>query len=153
MMTRDIKGRFKSTKPQTEVCECKKEENCDYKKVESVEERDFSYYSKLLKKPFDTLEALQKAEDEFKKAHEAELKAKEEKSTAAKEIQDAYVAYRKLIIEHKKAEDEAYSNYLKKRNEFIKKYGSYHMTYSSPDTIIKYNYDIFDNFFDNIFKF
>ena len=55
-------------------------------------ERNYSYYSKVLKEPFDTLLELEKAET----AHYAELKAKEDKATQKKtdatKVEEAFKA-------------------------------------------------------------
>ena len=58
----------------------------------SAETNTYSYYSKVLKKPFDSLEELRKAEDE----HQAALTAKETKAAQkkldAKKVEDAFKA-------------------------------------------------------------
>lgn len=83
------------------------------------------YYSEELKKYFNDEAECRKAEKEYEEKHAAELKAKEERAKRAKEINDAY------------------AHYVKLRNEFIKDYGSFHMTYD--DGNFK---SLFDYFFD-----
>jgi regulator of protease activity HflC (stomatin/prohibitin superfamily) len=93
------------------------------------------YYSQLVHKIFDTEEACLDAEKEFKTAlaekEAKELKLKEEKKSRAKEVEDAYEAYQ-----------EAEKKYIKLRNEFIKDYKQYRMTYSS---VADYVNDIFEH--------
>lgn len=73
------------------------------------------YYSDKTKKLFNTEEELVKAEKEFDEKHALELKAKEEKTAKAKEV------------------EEAYKKYLDLRSNFIKEYGSYHQTLTEKD--------------------
>lgn len=82
------------------------------------------YYSEELKKYFNDEAECRKAEKEYEEKHAAELKAKEERSAKAKEVEAAYKKYVEL------------------RNEFIKKYGSFHMTYDNGN---------FKSFFDYFF--
>ena len=96
------------------------------------------YYSETLQKAnkqylFDTEEDLKKAEKDYqlsKKEQDKKLaikKAKAEEITKAyKHIEEVKKTCRDMI---KQAEDE----YLKKRQEFINEYGSFHMTYSNQD--------------------
>lgn len=95
---------------------------------------DYGYFSKLLQKPFDTVEELVAAEDEYNKAHEAEIKAAEEKKSMAKAVEDAYKHYIAVSEEVSKVLAEARDAYLQKRAEFINKYHSYHMSYYQDDT-------------------
>ena len=83
------------------------------------------FYSEVLKKTFQTEEECLKAEKEFEEKHAAELKAKEEKAAKAKEI------------------EQAYKHYIELRDAFVKEYGSYHMTYTKPETSLV---DLFNNF-------
>ena len=85
-------------------------------------ESNMKYYSEKLKKLFDKENELQKAEQDFDKKEAVELKKREERATRAKEV------------------DEAYSHYLKLLKDFIKDYGSYHHTIKDND---------FDVFFDS----
>lgn len=111
-------------------------------RFEKVEEPSYGYFSRLLKKDFDTVEELVKAEEEFNKAHEAEIKAKEEKKTKAEAIECAYrnvIEARKdakrIIEEAQEKASEiiktAESKYYELRNAFVKEYGSFHSTYTN----------------------
>ncbi len=84
------------------------------------------FYSEVLKKYFEDKGACEKAEKEYNEKHALELKAKEERTKRAKEV------------------EEAYANYIKLRNEFIKDYKEYHMTYRDSDNGIE---SLFDYFF------
>ena len=106
--------------------------------------RSYGYYSRLLKKPFDSLDALEKAEEEYDKAHAAEIERAEKKKARADEIKSAYEAFLKERADARKAVEEvetkanesvkeAKSRYLKLRDEFVKDYGGYHMTYTNSD--------------------
>ena len=72
--------------------ECIKDEKFMNENNARKAEQSYSYYSRLLKEPFDTVEALQRAED----AYYAKLKAKEDKAAAkkadAKKVQDSFVS-------------------------------------------------------------
>lgn len=83
------------------------------------------YYSEKLKKIFDDAESLEKAEKAQEEKYALELKNKEERATRAKEV------------------DDAYKNYLKLLRAFVKDYGSYHFSYTNDD-------DGFINFIDNL---
>lgn len=87
------------------------------------------YYSETLKKYFEDKAECEKAEEEYNRKHAEELKAKEERKARAKEV------------------DEAYKNYINLRNDFIKKYGSYHTTYTSEDTKDANLVDLFEEVF------
>ena len=92
------------------------------------------YYSEKLKKVYDTVEQLQKAEAEYDKAHAAEIKKAEERkrradeiAAARKDLQNAQKKYNELV------------------NKFIKDYGSYHATYNGEDVSAT---DLFYRLFD-----
>lgn len=94
-----------------------------------MENKDYFYYSKLLKQPFETLEALRAAEAKVRAAE----KAKDEKKEDAKKVNDAYAKYVEVVNRTNKEVIEARKAYEDLKAAFIKKYGSYHMTYTSPD--------------------
>ena len=118
---------------------------------------DFMYYSRLLQKPFGTLEELQEAEFEIRKQQEEKQKAIDAKKEAAKLVEEAIK--RRIEAEQlaKKTKAEAYKSYLevcekadqvvaieaKTEQEalkmFCEKYGSFHSTVKIGD--ITYNYD------------
>lgn len=95
----------------------------------SKTEQNYSYFSRVLNKPFDTLEELRKAEAE----HFNVLKQREaliqEKKARAKEVEDAYTLYLETRKECSKQIAAAESNYLKLRDKFAKDYNGYHFTY------------------------
>ena len=74
------------------------------------------YYSEKLNKVFDTVEDLESAEKEHAEKETQALKLREERKVRAKEVEDAYIAYKKLL------------------NQFIKDYGSYHQTIKDKDS-------------------
>jgi len=86
------------------------------------------FYSEILKKYYNTEEECLEAEKEYNEKHKAELLAKEEKTAAAKEI------------------EEAYKKYINLRSDFIKRYGSYHMTLTDKDLPTSSLFDLFDRF-------
>ena len=92
---------------------------------------DYGYYSKKLNKPFDTLDELKKAEGALEEKEKQVERAKIERATAAKEIEE-------LI----KQRDELQKKIDEKLNAFVKKYGSYHYTFKNP-----FNNGVFDYFF------
>ncbi len=104
------------------------------------------YYSELLKKPFDTVEELEKAEQEKKEQINALKKKNEERTTRAKEIENAYKSY--LDTKKKAFEeiDNAYYHYLELRNKFVDDYGSFHMTFTDKDD--NGNYSLSSSFED-----
>ena len=87
---------------------------------ERVEERNYSYYSKVLKKPFDSLRELKEAEA----AYYTELKAKEDKAATKKadaaKVEEAFKALnttRRVYKESLLKMTEKYSADLKKLKE------------------------------------
>jgi rRNA maturation endonuclease Nob1 len=87
---------------------------------ERVEERNYSYYSRILKKPFDSLRELKEAEADYY----AELKAKEDKAATkkadAQKVEEAFKALnttRRVYKESLLKLTEAYSADLKKLKE------------------------------------
>lgn len=127
-----------------------------------AEGNDVWVYSQLLKKPFETLDALNAAEDEYRKAHEEELKKAEERKSEAKAIDDAIKARDELKASALKEKTDAYKAYLElcerkdkeiadaesgieaKLREFCKKNpGGYHTTIKYDDGSTReysYNY-------------
>lgn len=84
------------------------------------------YYSEKLNKVFDTEDELKTAEEEQEKKYAVQLKKKEERAERAKEVENAYKEYRKLL------------------NAFIKDYGYYHQTLRDDDGL-----SIFDIMFNH----
>ena len=74
------------------------------------------YYSELLKRPFDTVEELEKAEQE-KQAEIDALKVKtQERTTRAKEVENAYKNWVELKNKYFKEIDNAYEKYENAQN-------------------------------------
>ena len=98
------------------------------------------YFSDVTRKFYESekeaLEAEQAHEREQVEAAEKAAKLAEERKASAKKVEDAYRA----VIE-------AQTEYNKLRREFIDKYGSFHMTFSTKDG------DLFTNLFDRFFCF
>ncbi len=76
-------------------------------------------YSELTGKEYKTVEECQKAEEEIA-IQLAEKQAKEDQLKKERKERAAEV-------------DAAYKNYMKHLNEFMKDYGSYHVSYRSDD--------------------
>ena len=119
-----------------------------FKEEAKQEVVSYGYYSKLLNKPFDTLDELKQAEDAYHKANEEKIKLAEEKREDAKKVEDAY---KHLLEVQKKAQaeiKEAEDMYLKERNSFIQKHNGYHMTYTNRNGEETLNVsDLIDSFF------
>ena len=96
---------------------------------------DHGYYSYKLNKPFKTLEELQAAEGEIAAKEQRELKIKEDREKAAKEIEE-------LIKQREKLQAEIDA----KLNAFVDKYKTYHYTLRST-------YDPAKHAIDTFFKF
>lgn len=95
------------------------------------------YYSEVLKKNFDTVEELEKAEkaEEEKKALVSQ--EKEERQKAVAEVQDAANEYLKLVAKNnevrkqlKEQENAAYIQYKNRLAEFSKTHKNYHLSYT-----------------------
>lgn len=77
------------------------------------------YFSELTKKVYDSVEDLEKAEDERRKENEVKELAKQERAEAAKKVEEAF-----------KEASEANEHACKLLDEFLKKYGTFHKTYT-----------------------
>lgn len=142
----------------------------------------YSYYSRLLSKPYETLEALKKAEDEYRQKEEQKNSEKNARKDAAAKVEQACAALRSAKAEYIKNKKALDNEYLKNQkelaqkytedkenikkdliekeeactkllNDFVKKYGSFHTTVTDGDTLISVSYDTSSNdFLDNMFK-
>jgi hypothetical protein len=92
-------------------------------------ESEVMVYSKLLKKPFDSIEELKEAEKKYHEENDAKLKLVEEKKSRAKEIEDAYKHSMDVRKEARQMIKEADDKYYALRNKFVEDYGSYHLSY------------------------
>lgn len=112
------------------------------------------YYSDKTKKFYTSLEEIESAEKQYDDEHSAEIKKAEERKNDAKAIEEATAKYHdnnreriKKLNDLKKQLVEEDNKELKEindmKNNFIKKYGSLHMTYSTTTDAE----DIIDQFF------
>ena len=143
MKTRDEKGRFAPT--HEEMTDEQREAIC--------------YKSKLLNKYFDDYDKLVQEEDAYKKAHEVELKAKEERKAESEAVKLAVAERVEAEIEARKVKAEAYKAYCEacdkadetvkakrkveqeKLTEFCKKHPEgFHDTIKIGDVTYKFDY-------------
>lgn len=121
MKTRDENGRFTSTKSNDE---------------------SYGFYSKLLNKPFDSLEELKDAELAYHKANDEKEKLAEERKERAREVEDALKhvydvrkasreKINKVREECAKELSEAEDEYNKLLEAFLKDYKTFHVSYSN----------------------
>ena len=97
------------------------------------------YVSEITQKAYDTeiecLEAEKAYQETQAKAIAEKEKLAAKRTKKAKKVEEAY----KQVVEANRA-------YKKELDEFIEKYGSFHMTYTSTPEVI-------DGMFNSIFKF
>ena len=97
------------------------------------------YYSEILKTFYDTAADCEGAEKEqlakIKAAEEAEVKKQKERSTRAKEVGAAILEVREVVAKRDKLLE-----------DFVKDYGSFHMTFDSKDAKKAQKSDVFDIF-------
>ena len=110
-----------------------KEKDLPVESKNTGETRTYSYYSNELKQVFDSVEELKAAESKLHEEQEAKEKARLEKTADAKVVEDAYKHLLEVKAKAAKEIEEAEKMYYEKRNEFIQKHGSYHMTYTNRD--------------------
>lgn len=99
------------------------------------------YYSEKTQKLYESEEELKQGELEFDSKELEIQKRKEERSQAAKVVEDAF-----------KRVEEAQKTANSELNAFVKKYGSYHKTISSP-VCIPDGVSLFDFLFKDLFDF
>lgn len=99
----------------------KREDSGKFAAQES-ENEGIGYYSKLLRKPFDSLKDLRKEEDEYRKKHEAELKEAEERKSEAKEIESLIKERDEIASMGLKRKRDAAEAYAKAEREARKAY-------------------------------
>ena len=121
----------------------------DFPDSQNSGDTSYGYYSRVLNKPFDTLDALKKAEEEFKRQNDEKVKAQEEKKARAKEIEDAYLNYQKVKEEAYTQIAEAEKKWIELKDKFVEDYGGYHMTYSNTNGNSKIT---FGDFVDSLFS-
>ena len=125
----------------------------------------YGFYSKVLNKPFDTLEELQAAEEKVLMEQEAKAKAAADRKTEAAKVEEAFKArnaarreynskvmearkaYNTTLVEAKKAfdaaineataaKDKAEVEYNTALKEFTDKHQTYHMTLKDGDNVM-----------------
>lgn len=84
------------------------------------------YYSEITKVLYNSVEDLEGAEMKVKQAEEAARKAKEEEEMKARVIKAERAEAAKEV-------EEAFKNYNKLLNDFCRKYGPFHMTFTNED--------------------
>ena len=84
------------------------------------------YYSEKTKKLYESEKELKEAEKGLLELEVKEKEKREQRSARAKEVEEAYKNYQKLL------------------KDFIKDYGSYHMSLKDGDSV-------FDYFFNHFF--
>ena len=151
-MTRKVKD-INEEIQETPVEEVKEET----KEYQQVVDGDYIFYSKLLKKPFETVKELRDAEYEYYKEHEEEIKKTNEKKALAKKVEDAYKKYLEVLEDGQKRIgsihqeiDEAKNEYINAKNEFIDTYGSFHMTYVDKEPKVDTSDNFVSTFFDSL---
>ena len=135
--------------------------DCPVESKEMTEEQRSAicYKSKLLNKYFDSYDKLVEEETAYKKAHEAELKAKEDRKLESEAVKSAVAERVQAELEARKIKAEAYKTYCEacdkadeavaskrkteqeKLTEFCKKHPEgFHDTIKIGDVTYKFDY-------------
>ena len=111
------------------------------------------YLSEKTNKTYATVEELEKDEKKFDLAQKEKENALSKKKEDAKKVQDAYQNL--LDIRKKYYEDikKAEQNYYILKNQFIEKYGCWHMTYTNNNGEENISTDVEDILADTIRDF
>lgn len=132
------------------------------------EETLYSYYSKLLNKPFDTIEELKSAEKEFKEEQARKEAARLAKKNAALIVNNAIDAYEEGKAKCDEAIKKAYNEYKEKISQAEKELSvlekdaneklnnwleehqgqGFHYTYKSKDGKVLRNYTYYNKRYD-----
>lgn len=105
-------------KIQNDTC-CQK--SGQYGQTEPV---NYGYYSRVLNKPFDTLEELRKEEQEFLAAEEAKRQAAEQRKSDAANVEKAFKELNAAKRMYNEATAKAYSDYLEKAKALEEEYNT-----------------------------
>lgn len=107
------------------------------------------YTSELTGKSYKTVEELEAAEAEAKKAEEEKQALVEAKKARAKEVEDAYLEYQNVKEKAFKEIADAEKKWVELRDKFAEDYHGYHMTYSNINgkKEITFN-DVIDSLFN-----
>lgn len=118
------------------------------------------FKSEITGKVYDSEQECLDAEKEHQALIAKKDKEKEDRKLAADEIKKAYEEYVKLCSDDRKKEQDVYNHYVTLRDEFIDKYGSYHLTVTQKNDskpVVRFGFDELDNlvksFFDNFWNF
>ena len=103
------------------------------------------YFSEVLNKNFETVEALEKAEKEYQKKVDSKAKERAEREADAKVVElkaKAYLAEveqnNKIKADLKAKEAELYSEYQESINTFAEKHGGYRLEYKKEGDNIEF---------------
>lgn len=107
------------------------------------------FYSELLDKYFDTEKEAVKAEKDYKDKLEQIRKEQIEKEKQAEEAKAKRALRAKEVEEAFKLVEQTNTTARKLLNEFIRDYGTYHTTITGKSLFSM----VFDNFFENLFRF
>ena len=118
------------------------------------------FKSEITGKVYETEQECLDAEKAHNELVLKQNKEKEERKEAADTIKVAYENCLNLRTENKKKEQEAYKKYLDLRNNFIDKYGSYHLSVTQKNDlkpVVDFGFDdlnkLVNSFFDNFWLF
>lgn len=132
-------------------------------KTEQSDTPAYKVYSDILQKPFNTVEELVAAEENYHERvlrKEAQIQQKkqraEEVEQALKDLEAAKVEAREILVEANKKSSEviktAEDKYRELKRKFIDDYGAFHMSYynDNGNETVRIS-DLVDSFFDNDF--
>jgi len=120
--------------------------------------KKYKVYSEVLKRPFDSIEELEKAEAELVKKEEEKKLKSQEKKKAADLVQEAYKNRQEVYKKAKEIIEEAKKSYIQVQKEaqelinkadakykevldsFLEKYDNYHFTINDSNGITTFNY-------------
>lgn len=118
------------------------------------------FKSEVTGKVYESEQECLDAEKEHTELVLKQNKMKEERKASADEIKKAYEDYLDLCKKNKADERDAYNKYLDLRNNFVDKYGSYHLTVTQKDDlkpVVDFGFNELDklvnSFFDNFWLF
>ena len=118
------------------------------------------FKSEVTGKVYESEQECLDAEKEHNELVLKQNKEKEERKASADEIKKAYEDYLDLCKKNKADERNAYNKYLDLRNNFVDKYGSYHLTVTQKNDlkpVVDFGFNELDklvnSFFDNFWLF
>lgn len=99
-------------------------EDSEQASVTGEKEFSYGYYSKVLNKPFDTLEELCKEEQEFLAVEEAKKQAAEQRKSDAANVEKAFKELNVAKRTYNEITAKAYSDYLEKAKALEEEYNT-----------------------------